>query len=778
MPRGRGSKGPEWESAGDIPMDEQDAFLANRDHITFGSSSMNDAGSSRARGEQLDQHDEDGVHEVFRLQTALSDDDEELDDDEDEDDDEEMADALPPSTRSQKLKQKKAAAAAAAAATEAGDSDSDSDSDASVSDRAHFGRSKRAYYASTNALDSASEAGSDGATTDEENELSPEQRRQMELREVRKMATAARKGMDERDFGLEDELELAAAAAAGASAQAGWSGKTAEQRARERRRAALLGDEAAVSGPSGSQAQNVHVALPTDPETVAAMLRDLHAKDALTLALAGEFADSVHEWGVLEEGMAKAGAELPPDHPSFSLMHIYQQTFLTYLTTLTFYFYLRTSPAYSPSPSDPAAAEATLQKLRQHPVVTRLTELKEALANMEDLGFRVDLAESSDIDEDELAPVFRSEDGDETFDIGELEDGELDDLLADEKENQVLSILADPTPSAATAAEDAPAARPKTKKSKKAKAAADAAPPVVRGPLAELEDLVSLSAPVPSTSASKRKSVSKSTLTDAEAAEALGELTSLTAAEKAEKQARKRSLRFYTGQIASRDPLAPSSSSQSGKGGKAAAMSGDADIPYTDRERSRKAVEAAAEAKRLRANGLAGASAGDIALDGSDAWGEADQEAWRDVMDAEPGAKAPASAGKDALDGMDLDAQGDDDADYYDLVATSKQSRKKAKQDAYDEARLEERYQPEDTLEDGEHRSLNRTIEKNRGLTPHRPKAVRNPRVKKRLKYESAKKKLSSSRPVYKGGQSSLEGGYGGEKSGISEGIVRSRSFS
>lgn len=65
-------------------------------------------------------------------------------------------------------------------------------------------------------------------------------------------------------------------------------------------------------------------------------------------------------------------------------------------------------------------------------------------------------------------------------------------------------------------------------------------------------------------------------------------------------------------------------------------------------------------------------------------------------------------------------------------------------------------------------RSLTRAIEKNRGLTPHRAKANRNPRVKKKLAYEKAKQKVGSMRAVYKGGQGALGGNYQGETSGIS----------
>jgi U3 small nucleolar RNA-associated protein 3 len=49
---------------------------------------------------------------------------------------------------------------------------------------------------------------------------------------------------------------------------------------------------------------------------------------------------------------------------------------------------------------------------------------------------------------------------------------------------------------------------------------------------------------------------------------------------------------------------------------------------------------------------------------------------------------------------------------------------------------------------------------------------VRNPRVKKRQKFEKAKKKISSQKAVYKGGIGDT-GYYGGEKSGISK-VIKS----
>ena len=63
---------------------------------------------------------------------------------------------------------------------------------------------------------------------------------------------------------------------------------------------------------------------------------------------------------------------------------------------------------------------------------------------------------------------------------------------------------------------------------------------------------------------------------------------------------------------------------------------------------------------------------------------------------------------------------------------------------------------------------MSRAILKNKGLTPHRSKSVRNPRVKKRQKFEKAKKKLSSQKAIYKGGIGDPNH-YGGELSGISK---------
>lgn len=50
---------------------------------------------------------------------------------------------------------------------------------------------------------------------------------------------------------------------------------------------------------------------------------------------------------------------------------------------------------------------------------------------------------------------------------------------------------------------------------------------------------------------------------------------------------------------------------------------------------------------------------------------------------------------------------------------------------------------------------------------------MRNPRVKKRQKFEKAKKKLASQKATFKGGLAESKGRYDGEKTGISK-VVKS----
>ena len=118
----------------------------------------------------------------------------------------------------------------------------------------------------------------------------------------------------------------------------------------------------------------------------------------------------------------------------------------------------------------------------------------------------------------------------------------------------------------------------------------------------------------------------------------------------------------------------------------------------------------------------------------------------------------------------------DADGDYYDMVAARGAAKKAAKQEAaaaYALAAKEGGHVvPQEVIGEDGKRKISYMIEKNKGLTPHRKKIVRNPRVKKKLKYEEKKRKLKSQRAVYGGGEA--KGGYAGELTGIKKGLVKS----
>lgn len=73
-------------------------------------------------------------------------------------------------------------------------------------------------------------------------------------------------------------------------------------------------------------------------------------------------------------------------------------------------------------------------------------------------------------------------------------------------------------------------------------------------------------------------------------------------------------------------------------------------------------------------------------------------------------------------------------------------------------------------------RSISRAILANKGLTPKRAKANRNPRVKKRMQYEKAQKKVGSMKSIYKSDKA-IKGqrDYSGEASGVNKKVVKSR---
>jgi U3 small nucleolar RNA-associated protein 3 len=246
--------------------------------------------------------------------------------------------------------------------------------------------------------------------------------------------------------------------------------------------------------------------------------------------------------------------------------------------------------------------------------------------------------------------------------------------------------------------------------------------------LAELDALI---APVRSKKSRKASGRDVNESTDFD----FDEEAALTAHEAAEKAKRKKSLRFYTSQIAQK-------ANKRGVAGRNAG--GDDDIPYRERLKDRQARLNAQAERRGQPNANPGADLG----------GESEEE--------------------DARQARQI--RGEEDNDYYDLIA-SRTARKKSDKAALAEAQRQAALQGGQVTQeavigpDGK-RKITYAIEKNKGLTPHRKKEVRNPRVKKRKKFDEKKKKLGSIKPVYKGGEG--RGGYGGELTGIKKGLVKS----
>lgn len=218
-----------------------------------------------------------------------------------------------------------------------------------------------------------------------------------------------------------------------------------------------------------------------------------------------------------------------------------------------------------------------------------------------------------------------------------------------------------------------------------------------------------------------------------------GDEDALTAREAEEKAKQKRSLRFYTSQLAQKANKRYAAGRDAG---------GDADIPYRERLKDRQARLNAEAEKR-------GRQRPDI---GEELGGDSDDDDRRVANELRNG-----------------NHSGTDDDEYYDMVAARTKQRKdgkKARAEAYAAAAREGGHVEvqEEIGPDGK-RAITYQIEKNKGLTPKRSKDARNPRVKKRKKYDEKKKKLGSIRQMYKGGEG--RGGYGGELTGIKKNLVK-----
>ena len=290
-----------------------------------------------------------------------------------------------------------------------------------------------------------------------------------------------------------------------------------------------------------------------------------------------------------------------------------------------------------------------------------------------------------------------------------------------------------------TQVKPAPKKKKRRSKAEKSALAAQAAAEAERlGRIRRTESsLADLSSLLPS---SKKTAKTKATPIHSlhrEADSDFGDETALTAEEAAEKAQRKKSLRFYTSQIAQKSNKRGAASRDAG---------GDMDLPHKERLKDR-------QARLMR---------------------EAEKRGKQDAnLNEQLGVD---DSGDDAEDmKVAREIRGDEDG-YYDMIAAQTKQKKvdkEARAYAYAEAAKQggEVYAQEEVGPDGK-RAITYAIAKNKGLAPRRKKEVRNPRVKKRKKFDEKMKKLGSIRQVYKGGEG--RGGYGGELTGIKKNLVKS----
>ena len=243
--------------------------------------------------------------------------------------------------------------------------------------------------------------------------------------------------------------------------------------------------------------------------------------------------------------------------------------------------------------------------------------------------------------------------------------------------------------------------------------------------------------------------------------DAFGESASMSVADQQDKMQAKRSLRFHVAQV----------DQELGKrsGGVSSANSGgDADLPY--KKKNGKVAEVM-EQESLHKHD-----------DDNNDEEEDEQDAFEKSMVDIYGEISDHSEEENGDGNEESDEEEDEDTLYYNTIKAQKQNKKNEREELYAQihaplqdsamVRPDEQDLPFDTK-----RKATYHILKNRGLTPYRKKEIKNPRVKRRLKYEGALKKLSSVRRVAVDKSKVSTHKYAGEKTGIKSNLSRSTKF-
>ncbi|KAI8319641.1 hypothetical protein GQ54DRAFT_31172 [Martensiomyces pterosporus] len=407
----------------------------------------------------------------------------------------------------------------------------------------------------------------------------------------------------------------------------------------------------------------------------------------------------------------------PDDHPALAFYTAKYQLLMSYLNNIAVYLVAKAS-----EPEERGGIE-----LRDHPVIGSIVEFRRRLEVMNAL-------------QEKLAPLL-------AMFADELSSGALAAANAPSASDNEARQLADSdVDAAAEAAEKSTATKPqkRSKKESKAKAKAktqkkpssflDVAP-------ASTDSYAELQAMLKKERSSSRRKSKKQQIEAIEDWNALedgdfGEQDQLDEDDAEDKARAIRRLRHHAKRVAQ----ARSKRENKDK------LTGDMDVPYKDRRLDKlRYDDKTAESIRKQADSYGDDLDVDMDLD----------------MDMD----------------MDLDNEFGEsskkDDDYY-LQIQKASEQKKADKEASKEARwrmMVEANEAEDAAVSKEtKRNVNYQILKNKGMMPRRTKEQRNPRVKRRKRYEQAKKKIGSAVAQVR----KLEGNYGGESTGIKSNLARS----
>lgn len=129
----------------------------------------------------------------------------------------------------------------------------------------------------------------------------------------------------------------------------------------------------------------------------------------------------------------------------------------------------------------------------------------------------------------------------------------------------------------------------------------------------------------------------------------------------------------------------------------------------------------------------------------------------------------------ETFDDSDLSEIEDDgfDGEEMDLYKNAAFGKKHKRSNGQEDDNKQHNYRPINNLPAGSKRNASYEMMKNKGLTPHRSKEVRNPRVKHRMNWERAQKKIKSFKSV----KGDSKKPYGGESTGIRTGVSKSVKF-